>query len=108
MIRAIVKNPLFLTLPDIDPENSGHPGLLVLNPALFLSKTENNAFSYTSIRVRNLRDIDIYVSIDEATGMNPVTLVDDSQKPVERILVLQESEAILQLQRTSWRHSLVY
>ena len=98
MIRAIVKNPLFLTLPDIDPENSGHPGLLVLNPALFLSKTENNAFSYTSIRVRNLRDIDIYVSIDEATGMNPVTLVDDSQKPVERILVLQESEAILQLQ----------
>lgn len=98
LIRAVVENPLFLTLPEIDPENSGHPGLLVLNPALFLSKTENTAFSYTSIRVRNLRDIDIYVAIEEATGVNHVSLVDETQKQVEFVLVPQESEAILQLQ----------
>ena len=98
LVSAVVKNPLFLTLPDLDPAMEGRPGVFALKPALFLSRAEATAVSFTQLRVRNLRDVDLFLSVDEPAGINHFQLVNETHVPVESVLVSQESEVFLTLQ----------
>ena len=98
LVTAVVKNPLFLTLPDLDPAMEGRPGVFALKPALFLSPGDPAAVSFTQLRVRNLRDVDLFLAVDEPAGINHFLLVDETHTPVESVLVPQESEVFLTLQ----------
>ena len=100
LFTAVISNPLFLTLPELDPNNTGRPGVFQIAPIFFSSPTQESAFSITSLRIRNLRDIDVFVQVSEE-GKNHFTLLDYSLQPTEYAKIPQESEATVQLKFTT-------
>lgn len=100
LFTAVISNPLFLTLPDLDPQNIGRPGLLQISPIFFSSPMQESSFSITSLRIRNLRDIDVFVQVSEE-GKNHFSLLDYNFQPTEYAKIPQESEATIQLKFTT-------
>lgn len=91
LITAVITNPLFLTLPDLDPQNRGKPGVLQLTPIFFSSSAQITSFSVTALRVKNLRDIDVFIQVGEE-GKNHFSLLDDNLQPIEYARIPQENE----------------
>ena len=96
LFSATVKNPLFLKLPDLDTTNSGNLSELELQP-IALSMDKMDGFSVTPLRVRNLRDIDIAVRIQDLTENNHFSLQNEKGEIMDFAVIPQESEQILYL-----------
>lgn len=99
LFSATVKNPLFLTLPEIDPHNSGNPAGLVLKP-VFFAGDQIGGFSVTSLRVRNLRDIDIAIQLRDVEGKNHISLQTVDGRPLDTAVIPQQSEETVYVRYT--------
>ena len=99
LFSATVKNPLFLTLPEIDPRNSGNPAGLVLKP-VFFAGDQIGGFSVTPLRVRNLRDIDITIQLRDVEGKNHIALQTCDGKLLDTAVIPQQSEATVYVRYT--------